>query len=128
MPEKQIKEGFKTRTIVIRIENGEYPQELILQASQDKCSMMDKVKVGQIVTAQINLMGRRYIDKQGEDAWFNYINVWRLDVESGNSDGNNESKSYINRDYDPSRAEKIIPSAVEDDEDDLPFWLEINKE
>jgi single-strand DNA-binding protein len=81
MPEQVISDKFCKREIVIET-SGEYPQQIVCQAVQDRCSMLDKYQVGQKVTAHINLRGKKYTNKTtGADAWFNSVEVWKIDAE-----------------------------------------------
>lgn len=75
-----ISDKFCKREMVIEIA-GEYPQPIIMEATQDKCSILDKVKVGNTVTAHINLRGREWTNPNtGEVRYFNTLQVWKVDV------------------------------------------------
>lgn len=75
-----ISDKFSKREMVIEIA-GEYPQPIIMEATQDKCSILDKVKEGNTVTAHINLRGREWTNPNtGEVRYFNTLQVWKVDV------------------------------------------------
>lgn len=69
----QVTDKFKKREFVVKTES-EYPQEIILQLGQSKCDLIDNFKIGQDVTAHINIRGR----KSG-DRWWNTIECWKID-------------------------------------------------
>jgi len=76
----EIKDGFKKREFIVRYsEKPEYPEYLKLEAVQDKCDMLDKFMAGQVVTVHFNLRGRCWINPQGENVYFNTLQVWRLE-------------------------------------------------
>ena len=75
--EVQVTERFSKREFVIETAD-EYPQHVLCQLTQDKCSMLDKFGVGQEVEVSINLRGKKYIDKQGVTKFFNSIEVWKM--------------------------------------------------
>lgn len=78
-----ISEKFSKREMVLEIQ-GDYPQPIIMEATQDKCSILDKVKVGYTVTAHINLRGREWTNPNtGEVRYFNTLQVWKVDVTEG---------------------------------------------
>jgi hypothetical protein len=74
-----ISDKFKKRDIVVTIENGEYPQHITLQFTQDKCNLVDKLVKGADATFHINLRGKEYQTKQGETKYFNSIECWKID-------------------------------------------------
>lgn len=69
--------GFKKRDVVVTSDE-QYPQHILIQFVQDKCDLLDKYKVGQDVVIDVNLRGKEYINKQGETAYFNTIQGWRI--------------------------------------------------
>jgi hypothetical protein len=57
-----------------------YPQEIEIQFTQDKCSLLDGIRTGQEVTIGVNLRGRMWTNPQGEDKYFNTIEGWKIDA------------------------------------------------
>ena len=95
-----ISDKFSKREMVVEIE-GEDPQPIITEATQDKCSILDKVKVGSTVTAHINLRGREWTNPNtGELRYFNTLQVWKVDV---------------------NEQDDAVDVEVIDEQDDLPF-------
>jgi hypothetical protein len=86
---QQVSDKFKKREIVVTTENGEYPQHITLQFTQDKCNLVDKLVKGADATFHINLRGKEYQTKQGETKYFNSIECWKIDsvVVSTDKDG-----------------------------------------
>lgn len=81
MPEQVVSDKFKKREIVVAT-GDTYPQEIIMQFTQDKCDIANKLTIGGTVTAHINLKGKKYTNKTtGADAWFNSIEIWKVDIE-----------------------------------------------
>jgi len=72
-----ISEKFKKRDVVVTVE-GQYPQHILLQATQDRCGSIDNFKVGDPVEAHYNLKGREWTNPKGEIKYFNTIEVWKL--------------------------------------------------
>jgi len=98
--------GFKKREVVI-ITNEQYPQPIIVEFFQDKCTVLDKYKVGQDVKIGINLRGREWISPIGEVKFFNTLQGWKIEALSNGEDYNASAIDTFERandlnDSDPS--------------------------
>ncbi|RZA00055.1 MAG: DUF3127 domain-containing protein, partial [Sphingobacteriaceae bacterium] len=82
---------------------------LKFEAIQDRCNLLDSVKVGDDVEVFFNLRGRPWTDKAGKKSYFNSLQLWRINVLSGAD--NNTSPEYA----------PPVDLAAAPDEDDLPF-------
>ena len=69
---------FTKRQLVV-ITSEQYPQVISIDFVKDKCSILDKYKVGEDVKVSINLGGREWINPQGEAKYFNSIVGWRIE-------------------------------------------------
>lgn len=102
--QQEVEKGtFKSRNIVITTDE-QYPQDILVQFVQDKCSLLDKYKVGQSVKIGINLRGREWTNPKGEVVYFNTIQGWNI----------NEIKSEDTN-------VEIHAAQVIEEEDSLPF-------
>ena len=76
--EKQISDKFKKREFVLEhAPNPEYPDFLKIEVVQNKTDLLDKYKVGDEVTVDINLKGKKWV-KGKESGYFNSIQAWRI--------------------------------------------------
>jgi len=101
----QVSDKFKKREFVLTIGATEpYPQHVLMQLTQDKCSLIDNYKVGDSIDVSFNLRGREWNSPQGETKYFNTIEAWRIE-KAGAIKTSNESPAN--------------PSSHNDD--DLPF-------
>lgn len=97
--------NFQKREMVVTTEE-QYPQHILLEFVQDKCSLLDTYQVGQSVKVGINIRGREWVNPQGESKYFNSIQGWRIDKMEGASTGNVpppdqfEPANDLNDDYD----------------------------
>ncbi|MBK0381195.1 DUF3127 domain-containing protein [Mucilaginibacter segetis] len=106
----QVTESLKKRELIVEyIENPQYPEYLKFEAIQDRCNLLDNVKVGDDVEVFFNLRGRPWTDKNGKKSYFNSLQLWRLNVLTGG--GASASPEYA--------PPADISSAPDDD--DLPF-------
>lgn len=71
--EKKGKDGnFLSRTFAIEIE-GRYPEFPSFQLVQDRCDIIDRFNVGDLITVSFDLRGREW---QGK--YFTNLNAWRI--------------------------------------------------
>ena len=59
--------------------NDQYPQHILINFVQDKCDLLQNVKVGDQIKVSINLRGREWVNPQGETKYFNDIQGWKID-------------------------------------------------
>lgn len=81
-PTQQVSSSFSKREFVITTDE-QYPQDIQIEFTQDKCDLLNDVQVGQQVTVGINIRGREWINPQGEAKYFNTIQAWKIN--KGNS-------------------------------------------
>lgn len=80
---QQVKDTFKKREFVIEIEDGQYPQQIKFQVTQDKCSTLDSVKVDSTVKVLFNLRGKAFQAKDGSTGYFSNLDAWRVETVTG---------------------------------------------
>ena len=103
---QQITDKFAKREFVVEVmDNPQYPQLVILQFVNDKCSLLDNYQIGDSVEVEFNLRGREWISPQGETKYFNTLDAWKIFKHGGQQQPT------------PSNANTGMPVA----EEDLPF-------
>ena len=80
-PVQQVSASFKKRELVVTTEE-QYPQHILIEFAQDKCSLLDNIQINEDVTVHINLRGREWVNQQGETKYFNQIQGWKIDKNS----------------------------------------------
>lgn len=80
---EQISDSFKKREFVVTETSGQYPQDIMLQAVQDRTSMLDNLHVGDAVSVSFFLRGREWTSpKDGTVKYFNSLDAWKVESES----------------------------------------------
>jgi len=102
----QVSDKFTKREFILQTD-GEYPQYLQFQLTQDKCPLLDKFQTGQQVTIHFNVRGKEWT-KDGKTSYFNSLEAWRIEAKS--------SGLHI----ETVQAEVVQPTEVVDDSQ-LPF-------
>lgn len=116
---QQVTEKFAKREFVVTDANTNYPQDIIFQATQDKCSILDQFQVNDRVDIAFNIRGREWKSPQGEIKYFNSLEAWRIErAESQGSSMVANSLEDFGISSPSSTGSAIQPS---DEVDDLPF-------
>ena len=117
-PTVQVSEKFSKREFVVTETSSMYPQDIMFQLTQDKCSLLDGYNVNDQVEVSFNLRGREWTSPQGEVKYFNSLDAWRLDRAGAGSGIPASGPSAMN--LAPVTA-ATAEMNVEKAEDDLPF-------
>jgi len=116
-PTEQKTATFSAREFVVEVQEGQYPQMVKFQLTQDKCALMDDYNEGDQVVVDFDLRGREWNDK-----YFTNLNAWRI-ASAGEGGGPASGGSGGNAPA-PQDADKYPPSATDanaDFDDDIPF-------
>ena len=113
--EIRVSDKFKKRDFVLTdASNPQYPQHISFQLTQDKCSVLDNINVGDNVQVTFNLRGREWISPQNETKYFNTLEAFKIDVVGTNAE---QSAAPRVSNSEPPIDNVPLPTA----EDDLPF-------
>jgi hypothetical protein len=117
-PTVQVSEKFSKREFVLTESSSMYPQDILFQLTQDKCSLLDGVQVNEQIEVSFNLRGREWTSPQGEVKYFNSLDAWRIDKVGGNNQMPASGPSAMNIEpITAANAEMTVPQS----DDDLPF-------
>lgn len=75
---QEVTASFKKREFVVTTEE-QYPQDILMEFTQDKCEVLNNYKEGMKVSVSINIRGREWINPEGEAKYFNTIQAWRIE-------------------------------------------------
>ncbi|MEO9871272.1 DUF3127 domain-containing protein [Ekhidna sp.] len=83
-----VKETFKKREFVLEYaENPQYPEFVKFELIQSNCDQLDNLNVGDEVSVNFNLKGRKWTDPQGQVKYFNSLQAWRVDKKDASNQG-----------------------------------------
>jgi hypothetical protein len=70
--------GFQKREFVLKVPDGKYPQEVKFEVLKDNCDLLDRVRIGDEITAHFNIRGNEHNGRH-------YVNLvaWRLERPGG---------------------------------------------
>lgn len=78
-PIVKVSDKFSKREFVLTDESSQYPQDILFQSVQDKCTLLDAYNVGDVVQVSFNLRGREWTSPQNEVKYFNTLEAWRIE-------------------------------------------------
>jgi hypothetical protein len=83
-PTQQVSEKFSKREFVVTDSSDDkYPQDIMLELTQDKTSLLDNIMEGQEVEVSFNLRGREWKSPQGEVKYFNTLSAFKVETIGG---------------------------------------------
>lgn len=108
-------ESFKTREFIVEEMEGQYPQVISFQVTQDRCTLVDAYQVGDHVKVSFNIRGRAW-SKDGRSGYITNLEAWRIERMGGSTQAAPSPAS-------PAAAPQNAPVAPAAPEatDDLPF-------
>lgn len=110
--EQTFNSGFRKREIVITTQE-QYPQDILVEFTQDKIELLNPLSIGDEVKISINLRGREWINPEGVAKYFNSIQGWRLEKVGAETPTMNQFQDL------PPVSSDYLDST--DGPDDLPF-------
>jgi len=103
---------FQTREFVLETE-GQYPQYVKFQLTQDRCGLIENYKEGDQVKVSFDLRGREWNEK-----YFTNLNAWKIEAAAAQAAAPPPAQSADSGF--PTQEPKVL--ATEDEVlDDLPF-------
>lgn len=98
---QQVSEKFKKREFVLELAeeiNGNlYTNFAKLQLVQNKCDIIDRFNVGDVVKVSFNIKGNSYVDKKdGITKYITNLDAWRVESATGAASGTAQQASSGN--------------------------------
>ena len=112
-------ETFKAREFVIEIQDGNYPQFIKFQLTQDRCDLLDPYAEGQAIKVYFDLRGREWNGK-----YFTNLNAWRIDGQSETAPAQKGEDPFADTSFPPmdtNSGNSSSDAPTPDDLNDLPF-------
>lgn len=119
---------FQTREFVLEFAEGNYPQLIKFQLTQDRCQLLENYEEGEEIKVHFDLNGREW---QGK--FFTNLTCWRIEKSSGAEGTTSTSEKPVQQVQKTASPTKSAPPPSSDfptladepfktvGEDDLPF-------
>ena len=119
--EQVITASFKKREFVITTQE-QYPQDILIELTQDKTGLLNQFKEGNLVSVDINIRGREWINPEGEAKYFNTLQAWKIWKKE---EGTQSSPGVPTPPSSPTPPTNSVPETPvyngNPEDDDLPF-------
>ena len=125
--EQQVSEKFRKREFVLEVQDGQYPQHIKFQLTQDKVALVEPFKMGDEVKITFDLRGRGF-NKNGQMLYFTNLEAWKIEAGGaanyGGGGGGQQQAAPRPAAQNQNPTLRAQPSAApiaSDDDNDLPF-------
>lgn len=105
---------FQAREFVLYIEDGNYPQYIKFQLTQDRCGLIDNFKENDQIKVTFDLRGREWNEK-----YFTNLNAWKIEKKEEQQVNENNEVPFPNEETMPDTDQ--FENHAGEFEDDLPF-------
>jgi hypothetical protein len=78
MDTKEVSASFRKRELVLTTE-GRYPQQILVEFTQDKIGLLDNHRAGDEVRIHIDIRGREWKSPRGEVKYFVSVHGWKIE-------------------------------------------------
>lgn len=75
----RIKE-FTKRSFVLLYNDRGHVEYISFELHQDLCDLVDKFNLRDFIQVEFNLKGRKWIDGEGVEKYFNTLQAWKIDL------------------------------------------------
>lgn len=108
-------DSFKAREFVIRQE-GNYPQFIKFQLTQDRCDLVNNYKEGDKVKVSFDLRGREWNEK-----YFTNLNAWKIDAVQQENEPSGPPTAFEPLESNANIQSEQTEKLTAEDFEDLPF-------
>ena len=83
---QQVTDNFSKRDFVVTIdETSKYPQDIVIQAVNDRCGVLNNYSAGQAVIVRANLNGR-----EAKGRYFNTLSLYTIELNNNSVNASND--------------------------------------
>jgi hypothetical protein len=76
----QVTETFKRRVFTVTYwNNPEHTEYISFELLQDRCKILDSFEKGDTVVVSFNLKGRKWVNNEGVEKYFNTLQAWNIE-------------------------------------------------
>ncbi len=108
---QDISASFKKREFVIEVvneRNTDWNDFIKFQLTQDRCSALDPLQLGDTIKVSFNIRGRKW-EKDGRVNYFSNLEAWRIEKEEAALPPDAPAPSFNEADIPPAGPEEDLP-------------------
>jgi hypothetical protein len=73
-----VSEAFSKRDFVLTVVDGAFSNDILIQLTKDKVTLINDINIGDMLEVEVNLSGKCWVNPQGEEKYFNSLNAWKI--------------------------------------------------
>ena len=74
----QVSEAFSKREFVLTVVDGAFSNDILIQLTKDKVTLINDINIGDMLEVDVNLSGKCWVNPQGEEKYFNSLICWKI--------------------------------------------------
>ena len=73
-----VSESFSKREFVLTVVDGAFSNDILIQLTKDKVTLINDINIGDMLEVEVNLNGKCWVNPQGEEKYFNSLSAWKV--------------------------------------------------
>ena len=73
-----VSEQFSKREFVLTVVDGAFSNDILIQLTKDKVTLINDINIGDMLEVDVNLKGKEWTSPSGEVKYFNTIEAWKV--------------------------------------------------
>ena len=73
-----VSEAFSKREFVLTVVDGAFSNDILIQLTKDKVTLINDINIGDLLEVEVNLTGKCWVNPQGEEKYFNSLSAWKV--------------------------------------------------
>ena len=73
-----VSEAFSKREFVLTVVDGAFSNDILIQLTKDKVTLINDINIGDMLEVEVNLKGKEWTSPSGEVKYFNTIEAWKV--------------------------------------------------
>ena len=73
-----VSESFSKREFVLTVVDGAFSNDILIQLTKDKVTLINDINIGDMLEVDVNLKGKEWNSPSGEVKYFNSIEGWKI--------------------------------------------------
>jgi hypothetical protein len=73
-----VSEAFSKREFVLTVVDGAFSNDILIQLTKDKVTLINDINIGDMLEVEVNLKGKEWNSPSGEVKYFNSIECWKI--------------------------------------------------
>ena len=73
-----VSESFSKREFVLTVVDGAFSNDILIQLTKDKVTLINDINIGDMLEVEVNLSGKCWVNPQGEEKYFNSLSAWKI--------------------------------------------------